>query len=54
MSTPTKYVDALKNENVAWPQHTGDFFNEARVEGMNQGVFTSRPAFKKHIRDASA
>lgn len=54
MSTPSKYVAALQRENVAWPQHTGDFFNEARVEGMNQGVFSSRPAFKKHIRDASA
>ena len=54
MSTPTKYVEALKRESVAWPAHTGDFFNEARIEGMNQGVFTSRPAFKKHIRDASA
>jgi hypothetical protein len=30
MSTPTKYVEALKKENVAWPEKTGNFFNEFR------------------------
>tara|TARA_B110000285_G_scaffold197567_1_gene229327 strand:- start:105 stop:290 length:186 start_codon:yes stop_codon:yes gene_type:complete len=27
MSTPTKYVDALKQEKVEWPVKYGDFLN---------------------------
>lgn len=47
MSTPTKYVEALKKENVTWPEKTGNFFNEFKDEHIKQGSFSSRADFKK-------
>lgn len=62
MSTPGKYVDALKKENVKWPIKYGDFMNYFEEEDPSKkqpypfwsGYFTSRPSFKKQIKDASA
>ena len=55
MSTPTKYVEALEKENAksSFPSKYGDFLNEDRSEGVNQGLYSFRPSFKKHIKDAS-
>jgi hypothetical protein len=55
MSTPTKYVEALQKENAmsSFPNKYGDFLNEDRSEGVNQGLYSFRPSFKKHIKDAS-
>jgi alpha-mannosidase len=49
MSTPKRYVDALKKENTAWPVYLGDFFRyfEKPGDGYWTGFYTSRPAFKK-------
>jgi hypothetical protein len=72
MSTPGRYVDALKKENVTWPVKYGDFMNygseneesfESDPTKKSQknyeknfwtGYYSSRPDFKKHIKDASA
>jgi len=54
MSTPTRYVQALKRENTAWPVKNGNFLNQHEKKYITQGAFSSRPSFKKHIRDASA
>jgi len=59
MSTPGRYVDALKKENPVWPIKYGDFLNFAEKEGDKpkefwSGYYTSRPDFKKQIKDASA
>jgi hypothetical protein len=37
MSTPTKYVQALKKENAEsyFPRKYGDFLNEDRSEGIS-------------------
>lgn len=62
MSTPGRYVDALKKENVTWPVQYDDFMNYYEKKEMNSGsafefwsgYYTSRPDFKKHIKDSSA
>jgi alpha-mannosidase len=59
MSTPTKYVDALKKENVKWPVKYDDLTNyfQKFETGTHReywsGYYSSRPDFKKHIKDAS-
>lgn len=54
MSTPSRYVEALKKENVAWPTKTGDFLNEDRSDDtFEQGAFSSGAGMKKQIKDAS-
>ena len=55
MSTPGRYVDALKKEKVKWPVKYGDFMNyfeEDRWDKSNpfafwSGYFTSRSDYKK-------
>jgi len=47
LSTPSRYVDALKKENVAWPTKTGDFLNEDRSDDIDQGAFSSGASMKK-------
>lgn len=57
MSTPSEYLTALKNENVKWPvKNGGDFFPYGSDDKNNfwSGYFSSRPALKKQIKDASA
>jgi hypothetical protein len=65
MSSPGRYVDALKKENVTWPIKYGEFLNyyekplgsaDARKQEYTfwSGYYTSRPDFKKQIKDASA
>jgi len=57
ISTPSEYISALKKENVEWPvKDGGDFFPYGSDEKKNfwAGYFTSRPALKKQIKDASA
>eukprot|EP00928_Gymnodinium_smaydae_P071618 TRINITY_DN55154_c0_g1_i1.p1 TRINITY_DN55154_c0_g1~~TRINITY_DN55154_c0_g1_i1.p1 ORF type:complete len:1000 (-),score=187.82 TRINITY_DN55154_c0_g1_i1:255-3206(-) len=55
-STPDAYVAAkMKEKSVEWPLKTDDFFPYA--DGPHKfwtGYFTSRPAFKRYIRDSSA
>jgi alpha-mannosidase len=62
MSTPGRYVEALKAENVTWPVYYDDFLNYYENKGKNEqsdfefwsGYYTSRPGFKKQIKDASS
>ena len=55
MSTPQTFIDALKSENVNWPVKTNDFFPySANKNSYWSGFFTSRPAFKKQVKDANA
>ena len=54
----------MKKEEVKWPIKYGDFLNYYEAEkkrpiGRNQfsfwsGYYTSRPSFKKQIKDVSA
>jgi alpha-mannosidase len=47
-STPTQYMDAIKKENVTWPQNYNDFFPYASEKYEYwTGYFTSRPGLKK-------
>jgi alpha-mannosidase len=59
VSTPGRYVDALKKENVTWPIKYGDFWRyfedyKGKEYRFWTGFYSSRPTFKKHIKDASA
>lgn len=62
-STPLTYLNSLKKENTKWPVKYGDFLPyyqpEKQQVGKNHfdfwsGYYTSRPGFKKMIRDASS
>ncbi|KAL7638179.1 UNVERIFIED_CONTAM: hypothetical protein RMT77_011804 [Armadillidium vulgare] len=62
-STPSCYLEALQNENLIWPSKTDDFFpyssqmyhGEPDISNLEYwaGFFTSRPTFKRFIRDIS-
>jgi hypothetical protein len=55
MSTPGEYIDALKKEKVKWPVVYDDFLNYYEDKwSFWSGYYTSRPSFKKFIKDASA
>ena len=54
MSTPSRFTDALKAENVTWPVREDDLFPYVIDQQYWTGFFTSRPAIKKHVKDASA
>lgn len=57
MSTPSEYIAALKKEDLKWPiKDGGDFFpyGSDSLNNYWSGYFTSRPDFKKNIKDASA
>jgi alpha-mannosidase len=55
MSTPSRFTDALKKENIAWPVVEGDPFLPYIAEaGIWTCFFSSRPGFKKQIKDTSA
>ena len=54
MSTPGSYVDALKAEQVKWPVRYDDLLNYFEDHwSFWSGYYTSRPSFKKMIKDAS-
>ena len=54
-STPQTYVNALKKEQVEWPVKQDDFFPySSDPHWYWSGFYSSRPAFKKQVRDASA
>jgi alpha-mannosidase len=56
-STVDEYFKALNSKaesmNITWPQHKGDFFPYLGVHPGSywSGYYTSRPNFKKMIRD---
>jgi alpha-mannosidase len=53
-STPSIYTDAKYAANESWPLKTDDFFPYAdKPNAYWTGYFTSRPAFKKYVRDLS-
>ncbi|CAI5521660.1 unnamed protein product [Closterium sp. Naga37s-1] len=54
-STPSIYVDAKHRANESWPVKTGDFFPYADCPHCYwTGYFSSRPAFKRYVRQCSA
>lgn len=55
-STPEQYLAAKAGETeVSWPLKTDDFFPYADGAHMFwTGFFTSRPAFKRYVRETSA
>ena len=53
-STPGKFTDSLKKENVKWPVKEDDIFPYIENSLAWTGYFSSRPALKKHVKDASA
>ncbi|KAK1310707.1 hypothetical protein QJS10_CPA08g00415 [Acorus calamus] len=53
-STPSIYTDAKYAAKESWPLKTDDFFPYAdRADAYWTGYFTSRPAFKRYVRDLS-
>jgi len=54
-ATPGEYVDALKAENVTWPVYYDEYLNYFDNDFLFwSGYYTSRPAFKKQIKDSQA
>lgn len=57
ISTPGRYLDALSQEkNVKWPVvKNSDFFPYVEMHLVAwSGFYTSRPGFKKQIKDYSS
>jgi len=54
MSTPSRFTDALKSEKVKWPVKEDDIFPYMENSLFWTGYYSSRPALKKHVKDASA
>uniref|UniRef100_A0A1J3E3E5 Alpha-mannosidase n=1 Tax=Noccaea caerulescens TaxID=107243 RepID=A0A1J3E3E5_NOCCA len=53
-SSPSIYTDAKYAANESWPLKTDDFFPYAdKPNAYWTGYFTSRPAFKRYVRDLS-
>jgi hypothetical protein len=54
-STPMRFMNALKTEHTVWPVHHDDFF-PYEMDSLEYwtGYFTSRPGFKKQIKDYSS
>lgn len=55
-STPTRYVQALKNDNIRWPvMRNYNMFPYFRNHLIYwSGFFSSRPALKKQVKDYSS
>lgn len=55
-STPSRYVQALKDENITWPVIRNHDFMPYAKEHNNywSGFFTSRPGLKKQVKDYSS
>lgn len=54
MSTPSRFTDAIKAEKVKWPVKEDDIFPYMENSLFWTGFYSSRPALKKHAKDASA
>lgn len=53
-STPSNYIDALKEQNIVWPTKYDDMFPYADADtDMWTGYFTSRATGKDLIRQGS-
>jgi hypothetical protein len=54
-STPSKYMAAIRAEGLEFPVYRGDFLPLMMQHPSHywSGFFTSRPGFKKALRDAS-
>lgn len=54
-STPTKYIDAVKKQNIKWPTKYDDMFPYASGDtDWWTGYFTSRANAKGYVRRASS
>jgi hypothetical protein len=54
-STPSTFINALKNEKVKWPVYNWDFVLSSIDKGfIFSGIFSNKPDFKKQIKDYSA
>ena len=54
-STPSKYIDAVKKDNVEWAVKYDDGFPYSdNVDDYWTGFFSSRATHKKMIRDISS
>jgi len=55
MSTPGRYVDALKSANISWPVYYNDMFPYSdEKDDFWSGFYSSRPASKEHVKQGSA
>jgi hypothetical protein len=53
-STPSRYVDAIAKQNIAWPTRYDDLLPYSdTLTSYWTGYFTSRANLKKYTRDAS-
>jgi hypothetical protein len=54
-STPGEYIRAISAIDIAWPTRYADMFPYAdKPEDYWTGYFTSRPNFKKFVRDGQS
>jgi lysosomal alpha-mannosidase len=55
MSTPSEFVEALKQEKITWPVRYEDALPYGEQENDYwSGYFSSRPGSKKLVKDTSA
>jgi len=55
MSTPGRYVDALKKSNTTWPVYYNDMFPYSDEKNdFWSGFYSSRPAAKVTVKQGSA
>lgn len=54
-STPSEYIKAVRDEKLPYDVYTEDLFPIAKATNeIWTGYFTSKPAFKKQIKDSSS
>ena len=53
MSTPSDYVQAVKNESIKWPVRYDDFMPFGESPDSFTGFYSSSPDTKKFIHDFS-
>lgn len=55
-STPKRFVDAVRAENVEWPAYRADFFPYQQTDrylNFWSGFYSTRPNFKVQVKEAS-
>lgn len=53
-STPSQYIDAIKNLDIVWPTNYADMFPYADNQySYMTGFYSSRPNSKEYIRRGS-